>query len=371
MEKFDVTYLLQPQTIINSLVELQPVPHFLRDRYAPKAGDNVFATNNVLVEIKNGDRTIAPYVMKSADGVIFDRGGYRMHEYEPATTAVGRILTLDDLQHRGFGEAPFANVTAEQRAAMLIAEDAADLDEKIWRLEEQAVADVLLNNSFTIKETIDGKTDTGEVKKLCFYDFEDESTGKKNPSTLTLTKSWDTTEESGKQIVSDLHQMILMLTTHGRPATEVLVSMDVANILINNVYIQEMLDNRRIEIGGISPEELAPYPEVAKLGRLNIYGHYLDIIVYEGTYEDAEGNTVPFLPEGTAIVTAPNCIRFNYGKIEQMEADEQWHTYTQPRVPRVFTDVRNSMRQLEIRSRFIPVPKVYCPAVYAKVTGVE
>ena len=370
-ERFDVTNLLEPQTLLRSLEVLQPVPHFLRDRYAPKSNDKVFNTNTVLVEIKDGDRRIAPYVLKSADGVIYDREGYRMHEFQPATTAVGKILTLDELEHRGFGEAPFANVTAEQRAAKLIADDTADLAEKIDRLEEKATADVLINNSFVFEETIDGKKGTGLVKKMCFYDFEDEAADKKNPAELVLTKSWDTTEEGGKQILADLHAMITMLTTRGQQATEVLVSPDVADILFNNEYIQKLLDNRRIEIGGLKPEDLAPYPEVYKLMRLNVRGRELDVLVYEGTYTDDEGKNVPFLPEGTAVVTSPSIIGFNYAPIVQMEKDEQYHTYAQPKVPRIFADVRASMRQYELRSRLVPIPVNYCPAIYAKVTGIE
>lgn len=369
--KYDVTQLLEPQTLLRSLEILQPVPHFLRDRYAPRSNDKVFNTNTVLVEIKDGDRKIAPYVLKSADGVIYDRDGYRMHEFEPATTAVGKILTIDDLEHRGYGEAPYANTTAEQRAAKLIAEDTAELAEKIDRLEEKATADVLLNNAFVFEETIDGKKGTGLKKKMCFYDFEDESNNKKNPAELTLTKSWDTTEEGGKQILADLHTMITKLTSRGMPATEVLVSPDVADILFNNEYIQKLLDNRRIEVGGIKPEELAPYPEVYKLMRLNVRGRELDILVYEGTYTDAEGKNVPFLPEGTVLVLSPSIIGFNYAPIIQMEKDENWHTYTQPKVPRIFADVRASMRQYELRSRLVPIPMNYCPVTFAKVTGVE
>ena len=51
-ERFDVTNLLEPQTLLRSLEVLQPVPHFLRDRYAPKSNDKVFNTNTVLVEIE-------------------------------------------------------------------------------------------------------------------------------------------------------------------------------------------------------------------------------------------------------------------------------------------------------------------------------
>lgn len=370
-EKFDVSYLLQPQTIINALNTAEPERFFLRDRYAPRTLDQQFSTPTVLVEIKDGDRDIAPFVLESADGVVFDRGGYRVHEYRPATIAVGRVLTLDDLKHRQFGEVAFANVAPEQRAAQIIAEDALDLRAKIDRREEKSTAEVLINNAFVFQETIDGKTPAGPVKKFHFYNNEDPANAEKSPATLTLTKSWDTTKEGGKQILSDLGTMISMLAEHNRIATDLLVSPDVYDILYHNEYLHDLFDNRRIEIGGISPEQFAQYPGVHILGPLNVKGTLLNIICYEGAYVDDEGKRTPYLPEGTAIVTAPAIMGFKYGSITQMENDEQWHTYYAPVVPRVFADVKNSMRELEMRSRSIPVPQYYCPAIYAKVTGVE
>lgn len=370
-ERFDVSYLLQPQTIINALKIAEPEKFFLRDRYAPRSLDKQFSTPTVLVEIKDGDRDIAPFVLESMDGVVFDRGGYRVHQYSPATTAVGRVLTLDDLHHRQFGEAAFANTTVEQRAAGIIMEDSLELNAKIDRLEEKSVADLLINNAFVFQETIDGKTPAGPVKKFHFYNNEDPANAEKSPSVLTLTKSWDTTKEGGKQIISDLGTMISMLAQNNNTATDILVSPDVYDILYHNEYLHDLFDNRRIDIGGITPELMAQYPAVHVLGPLNVKGNLLNIICYEGAYVDGEGKRTPYLPEGTCIVTAPNGIGFNYGSIEQMEEDQNWHTYYEARVPRVFADVKNSMRQLEMRSRFIPVPVRYCPAIYAKVTGVE
>lgn len=64
-----------------------------------------------------------------------DRIGYAIHEYQPAFIAPSRLLTLDDLTKRGFGEAIYANSTPAQRAARLQLDDLTDMDRRIVRRE--------------------------------------------------------------------------------------------------------------------------------------------------------------------------------------------------------------------------------------------
>ncbi len=91
--------------------EIVPQQTFFRDRYFPTGERDIFACDKVLTEYRKGDRKMAAFVSARAGDIPMDRIGYAIHEYQPAFIAPSRLLTLDDLTKRGFGEAIYANST--------------------------------------------------------------------------------------------------------------------------------------------------------------------------------------------------------------------------------------------------------------------
>lgn len=101
----------------------------------------------MLTEYRKGDRKMAAFVSARAGDIPMDRIGYAIHEYQPAFIAPSRLLTLDDLTKRGFGEAIYANSTPAQRAARLQLDDLTDMDRRIVRREEWMCAQTMINNA--------------------------------------------------------------------------------------------------------------------------------------------------------------------------------------------------------------------------------
>ena len=97
--------------------EIVPQQTFFKDRYFPTGEGDIFACDKVLTEYRKGDRKMAAFVSARAGDIPMDRRGYEIHEYQPAFIAPSRLLTLDELRKRGFGEAIYANSTPAQRAA--------------------------------------------------------------------------------------------------------------------------------------------------------------------------------------------------------------------------------------------------------------
>ena len=159
--------------------------------------------------------------------------------------------------------------------------------------------------------------------------------------------------------------MIRMLTTRGNNATEVLVGSDVADALMRNATIKELMDLRRYEVGSIAPVEL---PQgTARLGRLNVRGRNIDLLTYDGTYIDEQtGAITPYIPEKQICLTAPNAGSRLYGCVTQMEQnDGQWHSYTGTRIPQYWADREG--RQLTVSSRPLLVPRTKDPFITATV----
>lgn len=347
-------------TLLASVQQLPPLHTFLLDRYFPtNAASDIFATTDVLVEYKKGSKKAAPFVAPRKGGITILREGYEMKRFTPSYIAPKRTLTIDDLQKRGFGEALYTNLTPEQRQGVMILGDLDDLRGMIARRKEAMAADVIFTNGCIMHEYADD-FNKFEEKEVRFYG------GDANPAVYTPSKTWDTTEESGKQMLNDIAAMISMLTSRGLPATEVLVAPDVADVILANEWIIKLLDNRNYQIGGINPEVLPS--GVSKIARLNIKGRMIDFLNYEDTYTDVDGTVKSFIPAGTIAVAAPAAGRTVYGAITQMEqSDRQFHTYTGMEVPKFIGDAEHDVREARLASAPLCIPNNENPFISAKV----
>lgn len=141
---------------------------------------------------------------------------------------------------------------------------------------------------------------------------------------------------------------------------------DVADAIINNAKIQKLLDNNRMNLGGITPLEL---PEgAAHIGTLNVFGKMIKLISYTETYDD-DGTLKPYIPDGTIILSAPGAGRGLYGAVTQLELDGEFYTYPGRRVPKYLPDFKTNTRTLTLSSAPLLIPKNKGAWVSAKVTG--
>ena len=349
--------LTKTHTLLAAYEAIPKVPAFLKDRYFPtNAMTDVFNTDDVLVDYRDGSKKAAPFVVPTVGGKIIDRSAFTTDRYTPPLIAPQRTLSIDDLKKRGFGEAIFNNVAPADREALITLRDLRELDEMTTRREEIMAAETLINSKCVMKQWDGSNYDTTET--IQFY------SGGSNPYQYTPAKGWDTSEGV---ILQDLNQMVLMLTRKGLPAEELVVSGDVADAIINNTAIQKLLDNNRMNLGGIAPLEL---PEgAAHIGTLNVFGKIIKIISYVETYENDEGTVTPYIPDGTVILTAPGAGRGLYGAVTQLEYDGAFYSYTGRRVPKYLPDPKTNVRTMTLSSCPILIPKNKGAWISAKVTG--
>ena len=349
-------------TLLAAVRRLPPVHTFLLDRYFPtNEATDIFATTDVLVEYRKGSQKAAPWVAPRKGGITIMRDGYRMDRFTPGKIAPERPLTADDLKRRGFGEALYPNLKPEQRQGVLIVGDLDEMRGMIARRKEKMAADVIFTGGCIMDEYVDdlGKHEASEVR------FYEEAS---YPGIFTPSANWTTTADSGKQILADIAAMIFMNTKRGIPATEVLMAPDVADVFLANEWILKLLDNRNYMIGGVDPEILPS--GVAKIARLNIKGRMIDFLTYEDTYEEVDGTTKQYLPEGKIAVAAPAAGRTVYGAITQVEqSDHEFHTYVAKEVPKYVSDADNDIRKARLTSAPLCIPNNESPFIVADVLG--
>ncbi|RDY28650.1 major capsid protein [Lachnotalea glycerini] len=344
-------------TLLAAVEQMPPITTFLKDRYFPTNDvTDIFTTEEVLVEYKDGNKKLAPFVSPRKNGVTMLRDGYNIKSYAPANIAPKRPLYVDDLKKKGFGEALFSKLTPEQRQMALILKDTSEMDEMITRREESMAAETMLTNGCVMHHYAD-KGDEYEEKEIRFYD--DTS----NPAVYTPSLDWDS---DTADLIEDIYQMILMLIQKGNAATEVILGTAVVNPFINNEKIQKLLDIRNYNIGSVEPMELPT--GASRIAQIVVKGHKVDILSYAATYENKSGEDTLYIPSNKVIVTAPAAGRTAYGAVTQVEqSDGEMHTYTGKRIPHYVASAENNSRSITLTSCPLLMPNRKNPWIVADV----
>lgn len=328
-------------TLLAAYKEQKAPNRFLQSRYFPDG--TVFTTSQVLVEYKDGNQKIAPFVSPEIGGKVVRRKGYVANAYKPAFIAPKRALTIDNLTEKGFGEALYGELTPAERALQITADDLTEMDEMIVRRHEQMCAQVLQENALTMNHYGDDNN-LVDTKKIEYF----EGT---NQAVYTPSANWGS---AGADILGDIAAVAQELAKRGLPATDVILGTAAADAFLNDEKIQKLLDNRNYNIGVVDPTE--GFPEAVFLGQINCKGYKLNFIQYAATYEAEDGTTTPYIDPKVAIVTAPACGVTNYGAISQIDYGQtEFTTHAEKRVP--LYAIKDQVREVALRTAPLVQPK--------------
>ena len=260
--------------------EIVPKVSFFKDRYFPTGAGDIFKANEVLTEYRSGDRKLAAFVDQKAGDIPIGRRSYEVHSYKPAYIAPSRLLTLDELTKRGFGEALYPGMDEAQRAARLLADDMNDMENRIARREEWMAAETMIGNGCVMQEYIDGAT-KGDSLVVKFYDGTSDHT-------YTASKKWN---ENGGDFWGDVKAMCRMLSARGLPAKDLILGTDVADYILTDERTRQLLDKNSGIIVGEIRQQLTQYDGVVFMGTLNFGGFMLNVFSVDETYEDETGKS--------------------------------------------------------------------------------
>lgn len=340
--------------LIAAFKQEQKPTTFLKSRYFPDG--RTFATDEVIVEYQDGNQKIAPFVVPEKDGKLVDRDKYVAEAYQPAYIAPKRALTIDTLKKKGFGEALYAELTPEQRALKITADDLVDMEKMIVRREEEMCSQVLQNNKLVMNHQTDDNSKP-IVKHITFY------TEGSNPAIYAPAELWTSADAD---IIADVAAMADQLGERGLPATDVILGAEAAAAFLNNEKILKLLDNRNYNIGAIDPTE--GFNGATLLGVLNCNGHKMNFISYVAKYEAEDGTLTPYINPKDVIVTAPNCGVTNYGAITQIDfGAADFKTYEGKRVP--LYSVKDQVKTVSLRTAPLVQPNAKSPFLKATVVG--
>jgi hypothetical protein len=298
---------------------------------------------------------MAAFVEPRAGSIPVDRRGYEISELAPPYIAPSRVLTIDDLKKRGFGESIPAGSTQAQRATRIVLQDMIDLDRRITRREEWMCVQVMLTNGCEMQQYIDAETKGIPLRIRYFEEASDH--------TYTVATKWDS--PAGK-FFADVEAMCWKLAKRGLQVADLILGSQAAQAVCDIEKVQRLLDNRNMTFGTLAPR-VENYAGVAYIGSLIFGGFTLNILNVLHSYVDDDNSTKTFFPATSAMVTAPGCGRLMYGQVTQIDYGQEIHsTYAFPRVPKLTVDQPADTRSIRLAARPLPAPNNYCPYIYAE-----
>jgi hypothetical protein len=256
------------------------------------------------VHIKKGKRRLAPFVSKRGAGVVIKKDGYEVLLLEAPRIRMKDPFDASELEDRPMG-APIHFKGGVKPGAILqmkIGETLADYKERITRTKEWMAAQALLNGKVPIK----GRDVDAEVDFLF------------DPSwqfpVLTGSQKWD---DPASNPAEDIRGWVTKISQEsGLPANKMIVGTKVQNALTINPTVLKLLDNRRMEIGRVKPENVPlGLKYICTIEDIPIFG-------YNEWYVDPDTDIeMPMIPEDRVILGSTFArATIHYGMIKDHKA---------------------------------------------------
>lgn len=327
--------LYTPRTLAEVVKTTPPVRTFLRDRFFTNV--KTFPTKRVDIDIVKGNRKMAAFIHPMVGGEIVQAEGYETKSYAPPLINPATISTADQLLERLPGEDMYSGKTPADRAAEKLIEEYNQLNDMTTRREEWMAAQVLTTGQLKVKgKGVDEVIDFGLTNKI----------------TLASTKKWGA---SAADIWGNLKDWKQQVSRNGfANANMVIMGKAAADAFMTDATVAKLLDNRRIEIGAIKPEEME--------GGLTYYGHLnlpgVDIYGYDEVYLDDEtGETKPLIPDNVVLMI-PSAASFMraYGLCTYLDDAGAWHRAETDRLLRTYVEHRPDRRFIELQTHPLLIP---------------
>lgn len=333
--------------LIDAVKKMYPVVQFFKNRYFPDG--KCFHSDEVLIECKEGSRSVAPFVVPYVNGIPVEAQKYSAYKFNPPYIGPKTVITVQDVRNKAFGEDPNSPRSAASRQNELQAERMDDMRNATYRTMEKMCTDIIMTGQCMMKhyaKAEDIEKDKYQMISLQFY--EKDFTNK-----YKLPKSWGAMTVKEKLI--QIYNMTRELKSRGVRASDLVLGADVSTDLFGDADFLDYFDKKSVKYGEIDPAET---PEgVTFNGTINVMGVYLNVFTYDEQYEDLDKTLKKFIPAGAIIMIQPAMGSTAYGPVDFVGEDGNVQSFAEKLVPRVLSDSKNNLISVSMFSRPVPYPK--------------
>jgi hypothetical protein len=355
--------IFDPRSMAQALLQMKPPRTFLRQLMIQR--DEMYANESIDVDVKVGARRLAPFVNPNkGPGKVMDRIGFSTRTYIAPMLAPKRPITVTDLQKRMVGENIYSTQTPDERAAMLLGQDLAELDEDITRREEWMCAQAAFTSQIVVSGDDISETITfprsAELVDAAPAGSAPNGLGTSSPTStqLTTARVWTA---STADIPAQIRQMQrLFVKKTGITPDYVILGESAADTLLTApslVGLTGFLNTLRMDLGQIKPE--------LREGGATFLGTFAgtgcDIWAYNEWYIDpADGIEKPMVPAKMLLMgSSKSYTVMRYGAVgvsSGLDNQAQLALVTGKRIPESWVSKEPAVRFLKVSSRPLVVP---------------
>lgn len=351
VEMVETLNLADPVTMTALRDAVTPKPTLLCDTLLAVSPQDIVKTDDILIDVKDlQGNELAPFVAQGHKSS--KRTWYKTTHIKPARIAPQRPITLNDISKRAWLEQVANPQTQEERAVAMLRDDMTDLTNRVRNTWELMLADLIQTGKYSytnVKSDADGQDEDESTNTVDWT----ETLGGGTEITTTSEATWD--EETADPL-AELEEVVKKLVRYGVAPSILIMGSNAAHHFERNKLVREILDNRRMEYGQLSPVPVAQGG--ARYGTLNVVGYPLQLIEYNAVYVNAEGETKPFIDPNKVIITSPQAIRGFFAGVTQIDQDKlRFSTYLQTMVPKFKADDDKDVYTIKLTSRPVFAPR--------------
>jgi len=295
--------LFETRVMLAVLSQMLPARSFLKDIFF--GAIETHTSKHVDIDIIKGKRRVGAYVYPTSQAKLVERIGWTTRTFIPPYIKEKMVTTAQDFLNRNPGDNIYSPGDGpQQRAEAQVAKDLAEMSDMITRSEEVQASQLLNTGIVTVN---------GEGYDNYQVDFGMSATHK---ITLTGTDLW--TNAASDPIDDFRVWNRLLVKDSGLGITDAIVGSSVVPALMNNTKFKAQLDNRRMDMGLVSPRDMGE--GVSFLGRLNEAG--IDIWTYDEWYLHPDtGVETPMITANKVYFMSRNArTTTHYGAIQDLQA---------------------------------------------------
>lgn len=339
MANFDLLY--STATMLKAIEQMPRLYTFLYDLFA-QDGENV-SEDTALYDYRKGAVQMAPFVVEHTGGVVMNRTGYQTNRVGFTTISPERIVTLEDIATRAFGEKVLGDRTPEQRAKELLNRDLKELTAAVQRRREWMVRQMLLTGKLEIfRYLADGLEKETTMVLDCNF-----------TNTYTPRTKWN---QAGANILYDMETIFNLVYDGLGQVDTIVMAPDVAHAMLQNSDYMKYLDMRNVDMGEINTRYAGQ--GVRFLG----YNHDgVKLYSYAGKFLDDDGTMKACIPAGKLIAgsSAVKPLRVPHGpitKVEGLDENAAFRTFIKKEVPFRLGDSGSDTIKTRLVSRPTVIP---------------
>ena len=332
--------IYDPRYLAEVVKSAPPIHTYFRDTFF--RNKKTFSTERVDIDIKKGSRRMAAFVHPRVGGTVMHSEGYQNESYKPPLINPYTVTTADQLLNRLPGEDLYNGKTPAQRGAEKLMEEYADLNDATTRREEWMAVQALTTGQISVKgKGVDEVIDFGFTNKV----------------QLNGTAQWG---KSAAKILDNLNDWETKVLVNGFTNVDMaIMGKDALKAFLADETVMKNLDNRRVEMGIISPRDLPN--GVRYIGHLNKPN--IDIYEYREVYLDdwtdpTNPVTKDLIPANMVLLmSSASNFMLCYGACTYIEdASGQWVTSESDRILRSYVEHHPDRRMIELQARPLPIP---------------